>query len=243
MPTPRLEHSHRPDDIASRLSDKPAASYLRDWIYGGIDGTVTTFAIVAGAVGAALSPKIILILGVANLLADGFSMAAANYSGSKSEADDYARLIAIEEKHIAVTPEGEKEEIRHIFRSKGYQGADLDELVRLVTSNKATWLETMMQSEYGLSASSRSPFKAALTTFAAFVACGSLPLLPFLLGLGSSEIYTTTLTAMTFFLIGSIKSRWSTQNWIWSGLETTGIGLSAAAIAYLVGYLLQGLSG
>ena len=79
----------------------------------------------AGAVGAALSPKIILILGVANLLADGFSMAAANYSGSKSEADDYAQLIAIEEKHIAVTPDGEKEEIRRIFRSKGYQGARL----------------------------------------------------------------------------------------------------------------------
>lgn len=243
MPTPRLEHSHRPDDIALRLSEKPSASYLRDWIYGGIDGTVTTFAIVAGAVGAALSPKIILILGVANLLADGFSMAAANYSGSKSEADDYARLIGIEEKHIALAPEGEKEEIRHIFRSKGYQGTDLDDLVRLVTSNRATWLETMMQSEYGLSATTRSPFKAALTTFAAFVVCGSLPLLPFLLGLGSSEIFTTTLTALTFFLIGSIKSRWSTQSWIWSGLETTGIGLLAAAIAFFVGYLLQGLGG
>ncbi|MBG6161020.1 MAG: VIT1/CCC1 transporter family protein [Roseibium album] len=241
MPTPRLEHSHRPDDIASRLAVKPTASYLRDWIYGGIDGAVTTFAIVAGAVGAALSPKIILILGVANLLADGFSMAAANYSGSKSETEDYARLMAIEEKHIAVAPEGEKEEIRQIFRSKGYQGSDLDDLVRLVTSNRTTWIETMMQSEYGLSAATRSPFKAALATFAAFVVCGSLPLLPFLMGLGASEIYTTALTALTFFLIGSIKSHWSTKNWVWSGLETTGIGLSAAAIAYFVGYLLQGL--
>jgi len=242
MPTPRLEHSHRPADIASRLSEEPQASYLRDWIYGGIDGAVTTFAIVAGAVGAALSPKIILILGVANLLADGFSMAAANYSGTKSEEEDYARLLAIEEKHIAVAPEGEKEEIRQIFRSKGFEGEDLNDLVRLVTSNRSTWIETMMQAEYGMSSTSRSPVKAALATFVAFAVCGSLPLLPFLFGLGATAIYTTALTALAFFLIGSIKARWSTKNWLWSGLETTAIGLSAAGIAYVVGYLLQGLT-
>ena len=78
MATHKLEHSHQPEDIASRLASGPTASYLRDWIYGGIDGAVTTFAIVAGSVGANLSAKIILILGMANLLADGFSMAAAN---------------------------------------------------------------------------------------------------------------------------------------------------------------------
>lgn len=241
MPTPRLEHSHRPDDIASRLSGKPPASYLRDWIYGGIDGAVTTFAIVAGAVGAALSAKTILILGIANLLADGFSMAAANYSGTKSEEEDYARLLSIEEKHIKLAPDGEREEIRQIFGSKGFSGADLDEIVRLVTSNKATWIETMMQAEYGLSATARSPVKAALATFTAFLVCGSLPLLPFLFGSRSSEVQTTVLTALAFFLIGSIKARWSTKSWIVSGLETTGIGLCAAGIAYLAGALLQGL--
>ncbi|WP_299471618.1 VIT1/CCC1 transporter family protein [uncultured Roseibium sp.] len=242
MPVPVLEHSHRPDEIASRLSVRPKASYLRDWIYGGIDGAVTTFAIVAGAVGASLTPNIILVLGVANLLADGFSMAAANYSGSKSEDEAYARLLAIEEKHICLAPEGEREEIRQIFRAKGYEGDDLDDLVRLVTSNRATWLETMMQAEYGLTASTRSPLKAACATFAAFVFCGSLPLLPFVFGFRSSAVYTTILTALAFFLIGSIKSRWSTKGWLYSAFETTGIGLSAAAIAYLAGYLLRGIS-
>nr|WP_319386936.1 VIT1/CCC1 transporter family protein [uncultured Roseibium sp.] len=241
MPSPRLEHSHRPDDIALRLAAKPQPSYLRDWIYGGIDGAVTTFAIVAGAVGAALSAKTILILGVANLLADGFSMAAANYSGTKSEEEDYARLLSIEEKHIDLVPDGEREEIRQIFGSKGFDGKDLDDLVRLVTSNRATWIETMMQAEYGLSSTARSPVKAALATFTAFLVCGSLPLLPFLFGSGSSEIQTTALTAFAFFLIGSIKSRWSAKSWVVSGLETTGIGLCAAGIAYLAGALLHGL--
>ena len=172
MPTTRLEHSHRPDDIANRLASGPDASYLRDWVYGGIDGAVTTFAIVAGSVGADLSPTIILILGAANLFADGFSMAAANYTGSKSEIEDYARLKAVEEKHIAVAPDGEREEIRQIFRAKGYDGPDLETLVELVSSNKSIWIETMMQAEYGLSNTARSPMKAALYTFAAFVLFG-----------------------------------------------------------------------
>ena len=79
-----LEHGHHPHEIAKRLEQGPRVSYLRDWVYGGIDGTVTTFAVVAGVTGASLSTKALLILGVANLLADGFSMAAANFSGTKS---------------------------------------------------------------------------------------------------------------------------------------------------------------
>jgi len=239
MPTPRLEHSHRPADIADRLKSGPDASYLRDWVYGGIDGAVTTFAIVAGSVGASLSSKVILILGVANLLADGFSMAAANYSGSKSENEDYARLKAIEEKHIAVEPDGEREEIRQIFSQKGFAGEQLESLVSLVTSNKATWIETMMQGEYGLSDTTRAPLKAALYTFAAFVLFGSIPLIPFVLPVPASAASATLLTMLAFFAIGSLRARWSQRHWISCGLETTAIGTVAAAIAYLAGHGLQ----
>ncbi len=193
--------------------------------------------------GANLSTPIILILGLANLLADGFSMAAANYSGTKTEEDDYRRLKLVEEKHIQLDPEGEREEIRQIYSAKGYHGEELETLVGIITSRRRTWIETMMQEEYGLSAAQRSPFKAALTTFVAFVVCGSLPLVPFVFGLPASAEITTFLTASAFFGIGSIKSRWSTQHWFWSGLETTVIGMAAAAIAWIVGYLLQGLMG
>lgn len=239
MPTPRLEHSHRPKDIASRLATGPDASYLRDWVYGGIDGAVTTFAIVAGSVGASLSTRVILILGIANLLADGFSMAAANYSGSKSENEDYARLRAIEEKHIAVAPDGEREEIRQIFHQKGFKGDELETLVTLVSSNKTTWIETMMQGEYGLSDTSRSPLKAALYTFAAFVLFGSIPLVPFVLPVAASALTATGLTMLAFFAIGSLRARWSQRHWVSCGLETTAIGTVAAVIAFLAGHGLQ----
>lgn len=236
-----LEHSHAPDDIASRLNDGPKISYLRDWVYGGIDGAVTTFAIVAGSLGANLSATVILILGLANLLADGFSMAAANYSGTKTEEEDYRRLKLVEEKHIQQEPEGEREEIRQIYRAKGYRGEELETLVNIITSREKAWIETMLQEEYGLAAAQRSPKKAALATFAAFVICGSLPLIPFVFGLSASGLITTVLTAIAFFAIGSIKAKWSTQHWLWSGLETTGIGMAAAGIAWLVGFLLHAL--
>ena len=117
-----LEHSHTETGIHDRLARGPRSNYLRDWIYGGIDGAVTTFAIVAGVAGADLSASIVLILGFANLLADGFAMAASNYIGTKSERDDYERVLGIERRHIALVPEGEREEIRQIFAAKGFTG-------------------------------------------------------------------------------------------------------------------------
>jgi len=236
-----LEHSHQPKEIEARLALGPNASYLRDWVYGGIDGAVTTFAVVAGSVGASLSTNIILILGIANLLADGFSMAAANYTGSKSESEDYARLKAVEEKHIAIEPDGEREEIRQIFRTKGYKGDELEEMVRLVTSNKTTWIETMMQGEYGMTDGNRAPLKAALYTFAAFVLFGSIPLLPFVLSFSAGPLIASVLTAFAFFVIGSLRARWSQRSWLACGTETTAIGMLAAGIAYLAGHGLQSL--
>ncbi len=110
-----LEHGHNPRDIAKRLKKGPHVSYLRDWVYGGIDGTVTTFAVVAGVVGAELSTKALLILGAANLFADGFSMAAANYSGTKAEVEEYEQVRRMEERHVALAPEGEREEIKSLL--------------------------------------------------------------------------------------------------------------------------------
>ena len=108
----QLEHEHTREAIRARLNAENHPNYLRDWVYGGIDGAITTFAVVAGVVGAGLSSKVILILGVANLLADGLSMAASNYSGTKTEVDELARYREIEERHIDQEPDGEREEVR-----------------------------------------------------------------------------------------------------------------------------------
>ena len=238
-----LEHSHTPAAIEQRLSEGPRHSYLRDWVYGGIDGAVTTFAVVSGAVGGALGHNVILILGAANLIADGFSMAASNFSGTRAEAEELGRIWQIEERHIAVAPEGEREEIRQIYRAKGFEGEELDRVVQVITSDKDRWIETMIQDEYGLAKEVRSPLRAALSTFAAFAVCGAVPLLPYVLGVAHAFEISIALTVLTFFLVGAAKSVWLTSPWWRSAVETALLGSAAAGLSYLIGSLMRQFFG
>jgi len=236
-----MEHEHSIEAIRQRLSEGPRHNYLRDWIYGGIDGSVTTFAVVTGVVGAQLSPIVIVIMGFANLMADGFSMAASNFLGTKAEHDDFRRLEAIEYRHIELAPDGEREEVRQIFARKGFEGVDLDRVTELITSDRERWVRTMLSDEYGLPLEARSPWLAAATTFSAFVICGLAPLIPFLLGVQSALRLSIILTGVVFLTIGSIKSRWSTVLWWRSALSTLFVGGIAAGLAYLVGLLLKNI--
>jgi vacuolar iron transporter family protein len=237
----RLEHGHTLEAISERLSAGPRHNYLRDVIYGGIDGAVTTFAVVAGVIGAELSTGIVLIMGFANLAADGFSMAAGNFLGTRAEREDFEHLEAVERRHIEVVPEGEREEVRQIFRAKGFEGDELERVVTLITADRSRWVRTMLTEEYGLPAEVRSPWRAALATFAAFCLCGLVPLLPYVFGAREPFRLSTLLTGGVFFAIGSVKSRWSTASWWSSGLSTLAVGGLAAALAYAVGLVLRGM--
>ncbi|HSB09707.1 MAG TPA: VIT1/CCC1 transporter family protein [Blastocatellia bacterium] len=238
-----IEHDHSPDAIRERLEGGPLHSYTRDWVYGGIDGSVTTFAVVAGVVGAQLAPGVILIIGMANILADGFSMAASNFLGTKTEHEELSHLEAIEHRHIERDPDGEREEVRQIFERKGFEGDDLIRVVDLITAERGRWVRTMLTEEYGLPQEIRSPWKAAAATFSAFFVCGLVPMVPFILGWPRAFTVSTVLTAIVFFLIGSLKSIWSTVSWRRSGFDTLVVGSIAAALAYLAGVVLKGLSG
>lgn len=241
MKTTDIDADHTAAAISRRLAQAPRPSYLRDWVYGGIDGAVTTFAIVAGVIGADLSARVILILGLANLLADGFSMAAGNYSATKTEIDDYKRLQEVERHHIERVPEGEREELRQILIQQGLYGEVLEAAVASVAADQERWIEIMMQQEYGLSRVARAPLTAAISTFASFALCGAVPLLPFALGLPHAFAVSVVATGVVFALIGALKSRWSlTPPWR-SALETLFIGAAAAAVAYYVGDLLKAI--
>ena len=235
------EHGHSKIEIERRLDGRAGATgHLRDVVYGGIDGAVTTFAIVAGVQGAGLSPGIIIALGIANVLADGFSMAASNYSGTKADLDDRKRLRAVEARHIRDHPEGEREELRQILARRGLSGATLEAAVEEVAADEEQWIALMLTDEYGLAPVDPHPGRAALATFVAFLLAGIVPLVPFLLGLANPFLIATLATGAVFFAIGTGKSRWSLTPWWISGLETLLIGSAAAAIAYLVGSLFQG---
>ena len=235
------EHGHTPEEIAARLSGPVSSNMLRDTIYGAIDGAVTTFAIVASVAGAGLSPLIVVALGIANVLADGFSMAAGNYSGTKADADNAERLREIERRHINEYPEGEREELRQILARKGLSGKVLDAATDAISNDKEAWIEIMMVDEYGISPVDPQPMRAATATFVAFLLAGGIPLIPFLAGIENAFSISSVLTGFVFFGIGALKSVWSLQTWWRSGLETLFIGGAAATIAYVVGTLFAGV--
>ena len=187
------------------------------------------------------------MLGAANIVADGFSMAAGNYTGTKSEREEYDRIRAYEEQQIVHDRAGEIEEVREIYRAKGFEGADLERAVEIITEEKDRWVSTMMTEEYGVPLSERSPTRAAAGTFVAFLLCGVVPLLPFVVSpwlLDQNQAFAVCIlmTGLTFFAIGSVKSMWSVNTWWRSGAETLAIGLAAAGIAYLIGHWLRSLA-
>jgi vacuolar iron transporter family protein len=246
----RLHESHTPDAVRARLEAGPRHRYLRDFVYGAIDGAVTTFAIVCGVEGANLSSNIILILGLANLVGDGFSMAASNFLGTRTERELREQARREEELHIESIPAGEREEIRQIYAAKGFKGADLERAVEVLTSDKRQWVDTMLREELGLTLGGPDPWRAAASTFVAFVVIGAIPLLIFAaqaLGLqdqiSSQAAFagSTVLTAVALFMVGAMKSTFVAQRWFVAGLQTLSIGGAAAALAYFVGFALRHL--
>lgn len=240
-----LEQQHTPTAIAARLCQARKHSYLGDTVFGAIDGTVTTFAVVAGVTGAHLEPMVALVLGLTNLLADGFSMAVGNYLSTKSERQLVEQARRIEEHHIDTIPEGEREEIRQIFAGKGFDGEILDSVVEVITEDRERWVDTMVAEEFGLMLHGPSPLRAALTTFVAFVVAGMIPILPFCFDLtsGGSVAFQSSAvaTGVTFFCIGLFKGRLLGQSSLRSGLETLLMGGAAATLAYVAGLWLRGL--
>ena len=232
-------HGHSPEEVAARICAPPGRGVLRDAVYGAIDGSVTTFAIVAGVAGAGLSPFVIVALGLANVLADGFSMAAANYTGTRAEQENASRIREIEEQHIDNFPEGERLEVKEILRTKGLEGDVLEAATEAVTADRENWIALMMEGEYGLGGVDPNPMRAAITTFVAFLAAGVIPLLPFVFGVENAFALSGFVTLAVFFAIGALKSRWSLSAWWRSGAETLLIGGVAAGLAYFVGTLFS----
>jgi vacuolar iron transporter family protein len=246
--TPRLEESHTPQAIAARLRAGPRTSYLRDFVYGAIDGTVTTFAVVAGATGAGLRAGVVVILGLANLLADGFSMAVSNFQGARAEEQRQARVRREEERHVDLVPAGEREEVRQMLAGQGLRDDVLEQAVTVITADRERWIEVMMQQEHGFAPRRQNPLRAAAATFAAFVTIGAIPLGVYIIDalpsvdVGSPFAWSTGLTAVAFLLVGALKGRVVDQARWRSALEVLAMGGVAAALAFAVGAALGGLA-
>lgn len=241
-----LADDHTPERVRERLAAPSGHGYLRDGVYGAVDGAVTTLAVVTGALGAQLSAGVVLVLGFANLVGDGFSMAVGNALGVRAERERVAQTRADERHQIRAVPDGEREEVRQILAAKGLAGDVLEEAVSAVTADHEKWLDLMLTEEHGLSLHPPDPRRAATTTFVAFVLAGLVPLLPFVagalgVGLARPVVWSAVLTGVTFAGVGAVKARFVGRPAWRSAAETLLLGGTAAALAFTVGVLLRGL--
>lgn len=241
-----LAEEHYPEAITQRLQSPAKQTVISDAVLGGIDGCVTTFAVVSGVIGAGLSPSIAVVLGFANLIADGFSMAVSNYESIKAAGEFIQSVRVSEQEHIDQIPTGEREEIRQIFQQKGFSGDVLEKIVDTICADQHLWIDTMLTEEHGIQKTSRDPVASALTTFASFLVIGSIPLIPFLVpGIDKSWqfIFSSLLAGIMFFSIGAMKSRIFSKPVFRSGAGTLLTGGTASAMAFFVGYLLREIFG
>jgi len=221
--------------------------WLPDFVYGGIDGAVTTFAVVAGVAGAQLSTSIVLILGFANLFADGFSMAVSKYSSDRAEKDRIHTVRCRIDELIHEDPKGQRLALEKIFKKQGFSGKELKSVVKVTSESETVWMDTLMKHKYHLIDEHITPIKGGLITFAAFNLIGFIPLAAYVFNPffdmtpGQLFGWTAVATLAALFTVGAVKARLLKQRWILSGLETMLIGGVAAAIAYLVGYLLRNI--
>jgi len=227
------------------LHSSSGGKYLKSWVYGGLDGVITTFAIVAGVVGASLSSSIILILGFANLIADGISMAIGDYLSTKSQGEYYNTEKTLEEIQARKNPKGEKFEMESLLVKKGFDRQDANKISFLISKNKNYQAETMLRDELGLVSEDVHPAKNALATFGSFLLFGMIPLIIFVVGvvfditINNSFFWASVLSGVSIFLLGVFKSKITKKNRFKSGLFTLLVGGTAAIAAYIVGEVLS----
>ena len=225
---------------------KSIQSYLGEFVYGGIDGSVTTFAVVAGSTGANLESSIVIILGFANLIADGFAMSVGSYLSTKSEKQTYERHKQIEYWEVDNLPERGREEIREIYAAKGFEGTLLEKVVEVITSDRDRWVDVMMKEELEMAKESKSPLRMGLVTFVSFIVLGMVPLFIYVIDYldpvkANLFLISSILTGLCFIGIGFLKSV-VTNTTKWKGIgETLLLGGAAAILSYFVGDFLERL--
>lgn len=253
----RRAHGERAEGSAGKGAGEHGATerhtqgrgqYIKSIVYGGLDGIITTFAVVAGVAGAKLAAGIVLIMGFANLIADGISMAVGDYLSTKSENEYNETERKREEWEVENYPEGEKQEMVEIYTDKGMEQNDAETMVDILSRNRKVWVDVMMAEELGILEETESPLRNAVATFFSFALFGFIPLVAYVLAqfaplLGAySFLLACILTALTLFVLGALKVYITGRSWLLSGLEMLVVGGIAAVAAYAVGAALSGLA-
>ena len=228
----RREYDHHTEQVHAA-----GGASLRDLMLGLNDGLVASFAVTSGVAGAFASSRIVMMAGLAEMLGGAVSMGLAAFISARSQIEFYRSEIERERDEIRRWPEREREEIRTIYRAKGFGGELLERIVAHITADPERWSDVMMREELGMAVESfDQPLRSALTVGLAYLAGATVPVLSYLFvpahpGLTISAVATVA----TLFAVGAGKTTITARSWWRSGLESMAIGIAAAAVTYAAG--------
>lgn len=220
------------------------SDYVKSMVYGGLDGIITTFAVVSGVTGGALDFRVVIILGFSNLLADGLSMAVGDYLSSKSENEFIDKEITQHKATFKDNYPSEIDNLKQNYLEKGLVEKDAALLAETFAKYPEAFEQERINMLFGADEMDSHPIKNALVTFFSFVIYGFIPLVAYVFSSFSPFLMNNTftvasvLTGLTLFTLGAVKSRLTLTNWFKSGMEMLLIGGAAAIVAYGIGYIL-----
>jgi len=243
-PAPITPH---PGDLPSEQSTSAGKSgALRAGIFGINDGLVSNLSLIMGVAGAGTSRSVILLTGVAGLLAGAFSMSAGEYVSMRTQRETLERLIHLEAHEIALDPEGEREELTAIYVDRGIAPDLADQVAEALMRDPETALRTHAREELGLDPDELgSPWGAAASSFFTFTVGAFVPLVAFLFTQGTTAlVIASALSGITLLAVGGAMSVFTGRSPVISALRMLLIGAGAATVTYLVGTLLHvGVTG
>ena len=232
---------------ASPENHQKSGEFVKSVVLGGLDGIVTTFAVVSGATGGGLGIDVILVLGFSNILADALSMGVGDALSSKAEQEYILAEKDRETWEMENYPEGEIQEMIEIFTKKGMSKEDAELIIRKYAEYSDLFVEFMMNFELDLQIPNAddNPWKHGLVTFCSFIFFGLFPLLGYALlytvSVSEADLFiiSCTVSAIMFFVLGAVKTKFSNKKWYYGGMEILVMGSSTAAVSYLVGFLVE----
>jgi VIT1/CCC1 family predicted Fe2+/Mn2+ transporter len=213
-----------------------SGGFLRNVVYGFNDGLTANFGLVAGVIGAAVGPHVVLITGVAGSIADALSMGASGYLAAKSEQEVYANEIAMERDEIRLMPEVEEEELALVYETRGIERPRARQMAAEVMRDPARALDEKVKEELKIGAARSTPLKEGWVTGTATAVGAFIPVAPFLVLEGAWAMWTSFAIAMlSHFGVGAARSFFTGRGLFRSGIDMFVVGLGVAGVGYVVG--------
>lgn len=252
LPTPtpgrQISHDHHAEVARARRELEAIRRHhgstgrsgsLRAAVFGVNDGLVSNFSLVLGMAGAELGGNVVVLAGVAGLVAGAFSMAAGEYVSMRVQREVLEAALDLERREIEEEPEAERQEVAVILRAQGVPPEDADRISRRVMEDPAVALDLMARQELGLDPDELgSPVGAAISSFGAFAAGALIPLVPFLLlAFGAAVVASIAFSGLSLFVVGALAARLSDRPALFGGARMLLIGAAAAAVTYGIGKL------